>query len=383
MAGRGNDEKQPLEWVYIVFMLFAGISAWLIWTYGRKWIVLPAFGSNWLMIQAVEIAKRGLGVTGLAVEDHIASFFDGRRNASRDIDWGTFVSIREIVGAQVKVFVSGIICALAVLIVFKMKGDRYKRRFSLAGGKGQGPSLAIEQAKLWKTATMGALFDPDGRDKEILPARTPFEWLKLNDISYEDSQLDREGCENAFAKQLGKPWHGVKRAELPVQVLLLLAGMHLTRNKAAISSRENMSMSWAAGADGTAAMKAFVESSLANEKLVSVIDKVCAKNAYASSAAITMIDFARRKSGVLASSDFIWMRRVDRNLWYALNNVGRRRFHCEGAGAIAHYFAERAAGNALPEPYVEEAVNGLEDYLDEQGIESLELFFERQNKEEF
>lgn len=380
-GGNDNGHAQT-EWVYFLVVALTAACCWAIWTYARSYVVLPAFASNLLMVEIYDLLF-GLSPGGLGqkMRDYIYATFDGRVAPSTGVSWGEFVTVRSTIGSIARWVISPAILVMAVVIVFKMKGDGFKRVFSLAGGKNRGPSLAIEAARQWKTATAGAMFDPDGRDKDILPARTPFEWLKLHNISFEDGELDREAAAAAFAEQLGKPWHGVARADLPVQTFLILAGMHLTRNKAAMSSREEVSIAWAAGGNGTEKMKEIVAEGLKNEKLVSTIDKVCSKHAFAHTAVIALLDLARRKGGVFPAADFVWIRKVDRNLWYAVNNVGRRRFHTEGAGAISHFFAERVVGSQLPDPQVDEAVNGIEDYLAEHGIESLSQFFNRKQDE--
>jgi intracellular multiplication protein IcmP len=67
--------------------------------------------------------------------------------------------------------------------------------------------------------------------------------------------------------------------------------------------------------------------------------------------------------GVLAPAQFLWLRGVDRNLWYALNNLGRRSFHSEGMGAMAHFMAEQAAKKPLPIPRVDTAIITLNQFL--------------------
>jgi intracellular multiplication protein IcmP len=67
--------------------------------------------------------------------------------------------------------------------------------------------------------------------------------------------------------------------------------------------------------------------------------------------------------GVLAAAQFLWLRGVDRDLWYSLNNLGRRSFHSEGAGALAHYMAEDIAGKAVPGARLETAIGALNQYL--------------------
>jgi intracellular multiplication protein IcmP len=46
-----------------------------------------------------------------------------------------------------------------------------------------------------------------------------------------------------------------------------------------------------------------------------------------------------------------------------LNNLGRRAFHSEGAGAMAHFMAELLAKKPLPIPRVDTAVVTLNTYL--------------------
>jgi len=376
--GGGNDDaNSQTEWLYFIIFALLFATGWALWTYARKFVVIPAFASNLVMIEAYNLVI-GLKEGGMKYRDYIYAAFDGRLNVARDVTWEDFSTVRTVVASQVRLVICGIIAGLAVLIVFRMEGDGFKRVFSLGGGKGRGPSLAEEAARQWKTATAGAFFDPDGRDKNILPARTPMEWMRDNGIKFEEGMLDRDAAEKVFAEQLGKPWQGVKRADLPVQTFLVLAMMHATRNKAAMSSREAVSIAWAAGNDGTPKMKEIVEEALKDEKLVGRIDKVASKHAFAHTVVVAVLDLARKKGGVFPAADFVWVRKVDRHLWYAINNVGRRRFHTEGAAVISHFFAERVVGSPLPEPNMDEAINGLEDYMAEQGIDSLELFWKRQ-----
>lgn len=78
---------------------------------------------------------------------------------------------------------------------------------------------------------------------------------------------------------------------------------------------------------------------------------------------IGALKWARYMGGVLAAAQFLWVRGVDRELWYALNNLGRRSFHSEGALAIAHYMAEEAAQKALPTPRLDTAIVTLNIYM--------------------
>lgn len=74
-----------------------------------------------------------------------------------------------------------------------------------------------------------------------------------------------------------------------------------------------------------------------------------------------------RKKGVLASSQFLFVRPLDRSLWYALNQCGGRAAWAEGFAAWAHYAAEEKAGHALAGPKLDQAVKALRDALTVQG----------------
>lgn len=82
---------------------------------------------------------------------------------------------------------------------------------------------------------------------------------------------------------------------------------------------------------------------------------------------------AARTKGVLPTAEFIWLRPVNRQLWYLLNNLGRRTAWPETAGLWAHYMTETAISRVDPlsrgieDPQVEEAVSALGRALYEEG----------------
>ena len=77
--------------------------------------------------------------------------------------------------------------------------------------------------------------------------------------------------------------------------------------------------------------------------------------------------YRARQKGVLAGSQFLWLRPMDRPLWYALNQCGGRAAWAEGFAAWAHYTAEEQEGKALTEPHVAPAVASLKEALSAQG----------------
>jgi intracellular multiplication protein IcmP len=90
------------------------------------------------------------------------------------------------------------------------------------------------------------------------------------------------------------------------------------------------------------------------------VKRIIEKHAYLYTV-FTELLVAARRSGIVANSGYLWLKPVDRQLWYTLNNVGRKAVFTETAAVHAHWLAEKKLGFALTEPMVEEAIIGLEE----------------------
>jgi intracellular multiplication protein IcmP len=85
-----------------------------------------------------------------------------------------------------------------------------------------------------------------------------------------------------------------------------------------------------------------------------------------------LLNEARLKAGVLAPAQFVWLKLVDRRLWYALHSLGfetdgfGRYLHpnprIEAAGARDHWAAERIAARPILTPEIERALNAARKF---------------------
>ena len=66
--------------------------------------------------------------------------------------------------------------------------------------------------------------------------------------------------------------------------------------------------------------------------------------------------------GRVHPSEFAWLKGVDRNLWYAIQGLGRPTCHAEGLAAQAHYRAEAVANRALREPDLDGVAEALREF---------------------
>jgi hypothetical protein len=375
-----GDADTEMKW--LAAAIVAALALWVLWRFARKPILWVAFGINLAEIQVIQ-ALRGLGERGSQIKDYMLGVFDGRLKP-QDVTWEEFHTVLYEVGRQAHLVLFAVVLALAMLIMMKMKGMGYRRVLSLAGGKGQGPSFAHYQAQYWKVVAVGANFDPDADDERTEPAATPMEWMRANKLELDEGRVaPADDARAAFARQLGDPWQGVMKASVPAQAIAVLCALSHARDKRKTAFKEGLAQALAFGADARAMQKAkaIVQPFLEDKKLMTRVDKVGAKHAYVNTALFGILDWSRRKSGVLPSAEFLWLKRADRSLWYALNNCGRRAYLVEGAGAVSHFFAERVSGVPLADPYLDEAVTGLEEYLEEQGIMNVEEFFRASERE--
>ncbi len=90
-----------------------------------------------------------------------------------------------------------------------------------------------------------------------------------------------------------------------------------------------------------------------------VVKDIVTRHAYTKTVLYELLDVAR-KTGVLASAEFRWLKLVDRALWFVMNTVGRAVAVSEASGVYGHYLYESKAGRAVEKPMVETALDALE-----------------------
>lgn len=212
----------------------------------------------------------------------------------------------------------------------------------------------------------GEPFTPEQALKNGLPSTALPAWGH--------ARLDEGKAGVILTAQLGKPFEGHEglspcRRALAAAFLAYADG----NKKGCIALLDAVSLSYAEEngqascpllEDGDFAKKLKKEwdcrSSILNEKCLSI------HAAYELPWFMALLYRARQK-GVLASSQFLWLRPLDRPLWYALNQCGGRAAWAEGFAAWAHYQAEEKAGKALSEPHIAPAVTSLKQSLAAQG----------------
>lgn len=204
--------------------------------------------------------------------------------------------------------------------------------------------------------------------------------------AYGGGRFDRDSARAVFREQLGPKFSGVGdlppfRQALAAAFLAYAAG----ERKEAVAILDEMSLSYTEepkadaspgeGAGGKCPRCAILEDSAFKKRIgkmlvrhKGILEEPCLTrhNAYVLPWFMALLTRARKK-GVLAGPQFLFVRPVDRPLWYALNQCGGRAAWVEAFAPWAHYMAEEKDGKALKQPDMTDAAYSLEAALDALG----------------
>jgi intracellular multiplication protein IcmP len=269
----------------------------------------------------------------------------------------------------------GALAILALIVMFKGPGAYYRRRMGLE-------ALMQEQAKSFPTIAPFLKFDPRKlpfrAPGQPVPAQLPMfsealspeEWLAYHQVGYSGGQLDVGRAYQGLALQLGKRWQGPSKLPPHMQGLYAAFALkHVRKRKQSDELLNALSLSWSADGGFKPASKLVSEirKIVKDPKVGGALQKYADQHAYETTAMLRCLQRAREEGGVLAPAQFVWLRGHDRTLWYPLNNLGRKSYHAEAAGALVHYTNELIAGQRIPTPRFEEVIKGFEVYMKSAG----------------
>ncbi|MDX1900933.1 MAG: type IVB secretion system coupling complex protein DotM/IcmP [Gammaproteobacteria bacterium] len=261
---------------------------------------------------------------------------------------------------------------LAVLVYFSSNTRTYKRTYTMK-------TLAQLEKTNWPQITPVIHLDLAKQDIRKGPwamSLSPMQFCKRYHLLQEfrresqEGALRREGqievtlkrgeANRIFAMQLGQPWPGINRVKPHVRALFAAFAARIngdSKGAAALFAHVNISSATKLDfSPADALLKKYVDSP--------IVKQIMNSHGYLLTVMAEMLA-AARSDGVQASADFLWLKPVDRRLWYMLNTVGRQTPFPEVAGPFAHWVAEKTAGRKLLLPMVEEATNALELALKE------------------
>ncbi|ABM96838.1 type IVB secretion system coupling complex protein DotM/IcmP [Methylibium petroleiphilum] len=281
----------------------------------------------------------------------------------RSLDFSNTVGMLRQTGPYVRWLYIPLFVWLAIRLMTKSTRGRFRRKHDMT-------SLAKQEAALWPeiapvAGKQLAMVKGDLTKGEWAVALTEWEFAEKHKLATRaEPALKRDQARDVFVAQLGPRWNG--SAALPKHARALYAAFLMYiggEGKAGLAALRKMAKTFAAG--GLKGMDtSFADAAIAKHETNPMAQRAIGQHAYVFTVLPTMLQLARAE-GVLASPMFIWLKTVDRRLWYALNNVGRYAFHVECAGIAAHWLFEKTVSQACPSPMVEKAVDGLATALTE------------------
>ena len=362
MAGPASQSNQPdnsmaVLWIVGAIFVFGAI----IWISFKKTIISFYFHIKLFEITLLSFFTNQLEDTRITIMNTLND---------PDVSKVTFdyvVKVGEAVGSYLRYPFVVVIFILAFLIFFSSSTRIFKRVYSMR-------DLAQLEKKNWPQITPVAQLDLVKTDIDIGPwamALTPMQFCKRYHLLEEfkrapqedmtrkewnkiDVNLKRGQANKLFVIQLGPFWPGIDRVQPHVKALFSAFAARINGDgKAAADMFARINHSANAKLD-------FTGSDELCEKYINtkVVQHILQTHAYLLTVMAEMLD-AARSDGVQASADFLWLKPVDRRLWYMLNTVGRQTPFVEVAGPFAHWIAERELGKRLLVPMVEEATNAL------------------------
>lgn len=166
----------------------------------------------------------------------------------------------------------------------------------------------------------------------------------------------RGDAKRVFTLQLGPYWDGFEHCSPQAYALAGVFMARLNRDRdAANNILSVLDRTFVEGKPDFSVARPVVEKYKNTEE----IQELIGKHAYTLTVLASLLEKARQ-DGVVPSSEFLWLKPVDRRLWYMLNCVGRQTPYAEVAGAFAHWRAEKEMGRRSLVPMIDEAIRALE-----------------------
>lgn len=164
-----------------------------------------------------------------------------------------------------------------------------------------------------------------------------------------------------FSLQMGPLWSGLD--SLPPHAQALFAIFAAKAEKDGQSANKLLRQISASAYSGTKLdFSGTRELLLKHVRTSQVVGRAVGPHAYVLTVMASMLE-AARTDGVIAAAEFLWLKRIDRSLWYMLNSIGRQTPFCEAAGAYAHWIVEKRLRRPLKVPMVDMAVDALKEAI--------------------
>ncbi|MES2204251.1 MAG: type IVB secretion system coupling complex protein DotM/IcmP [Pseudomonadota bacterium] len=365
-GGQQPDNSLGPLWIMLAICIVGG----LIWYFLHAYIMLV-----FLKLKVIEMTIIGVFTSQLNGVKAYASTVSPANV--------TFVQAQYIatsVGKYIGIPCAILMVLLAAVIYKSASATAYRRSYNMK-------ELAKAQEEIWpqiKPVAPLNLIKTDIRKGLWSMSLTPMEFCMQKKLIIEEEVMPLEdellrrkrivaklnkGKANAlFTLQLGRQWRGCENLPPHLQALFGVFAAKANGDReaayavlAALSNAYNTEKNTL---DCSNVCEGGPLSLCKKYMNVKAVKLVTTSHAYELTVMASMLELARY-DGVLSSSDFLWLKPIDRKAWFLLNGIGRRTPVCEAAGIFAHWLAEKELGKKSILPMTESATLALELALQE------------------
>lgn len=367
-SGGGADNSLAPVWITILIFFVV----YLIWHFAHQYIVQTIFAFNLVQAKLVSLV---LGSSTLRDEIVFMKMADPKL-----VPWNDVVVITERVGVYIRYPVTLILCGLAIRLYRSNITLRYRKTYSMK-------SLREQEQTNWPCITpvvkQQDLVKMDINKGPWAMAQTPVEFARSHNLlKKEDPLLDapvpgqemtagirRGDAKRVFTLQLGATWEGFERCAPQVKALAAVFMARMNRDREAANMiLKTLDITSTQGKPNYSVANPTIEKYKNSE----LVQDVVSRHAYVLTVMAGLI-MAARNDGVVPSAEFLWLKPVDRRLWYMLNSAGRQTPFAEVGGVFAHWRAEQVMQRRSLTPMIDEAIRALEVAVKEIKLSPKEL----------
>lgn len=246
-----------------------------------------------------------------------------------------------------------------IYILFFHRYSRFKQVYDMA-------SLSRQEQANWPqiSCVVGKnLVGQDILQGEWRMSQQPLAFARQNGLLLHDTvngqtvaKLDKVKAKSVFCNQMGPLWSGLEG--LPPYVLALFAIFCAKAEGDGEGARKLIRQIAASAGKGSLDFGG-TRMLLFKHVRSKAVGRAVSPHAYLYTVMASMLELAR-SDGVMASSEFLWLKPLDRKLWYMLSNVGRRTAFVEVSAPFGHWLVEKRLRRPLKVPQIDQAVEALD-----------------------
>jgi intracellular multiplication protein IcmP len=351
--GGADNSLAPL-WLAILLFIVVGI----IWYLAHDYIVGFIFQIKLYQAKAVYFLINEL-------QPQIAFI---QNTASSEVSFQDLSNVSDAIGQYVRY---PVILLLAIFGIWLIAGDAslsFRKTYNMK-------LLAQSEQSNWPQIKPVLKLDLISQDIDKGPwamAMTPLQFAKKYHLLQEEPVIISEQtiqrkvkrvfsvispkAKQVFTLQLGEYFQNPEELNIHTKALFTIFAARINHDR---DSANKLLKQIAISASESKLNFSGMQELLNKHKNSKLVQAITTKHAFVYTVMASLLVKAR-KDGVLATSEFLWLKPIDRSLWYMLNSVGRQTPFVEISGPFAHWLAEKEFDHKIIVPIVDEAVRALE-----------------------